>query len=180
MNDINDVLEKVVVHKQVSDIQKFDSYQDNIEYKSDPLTLFITLVYSSNVEQLNRKRVDLNKKSILETVVATLENNLNLKLTSQLNKENFNAQTYVKLAKQLYTVNAQENTKASYINDLVQGVSTFIALENKIVVNKEDSIFCQYVLSNTYTLEEQCSSESFLDSIAAHRKLNKIMNLNDL
>lgn len=180
MNDINDVLEKVILPNQALDIEKFSSHPDNMEYKSDLLTLFITLAYSSNVEQLNRKRVDLNKKSILETVVATLENNLNLKLTSQLNKENFNAQTYVKLAKQLYTLNPQENTKASYINDLVQGVSTFVALENKIVVNKEDFIFCQYVLSNTYTVEEQCSSESFLDSIAAHRKLNKIMNLNYL
>lgn len=158
---MNEVLEKV--EQQVNAV-------DNNVYKSELLTLFITLAYSSDTEELNRKRVDLNKKSVLETVIATLEKNLNINFASELKKEHFVSQTYLKVAKELYSVNA-ENLEASYINDLVIGFSTLLAIEKKVVAEKDNPIFCKYNF-----IEEQSIDKS-LDLIAAHRKLNKIIAL---
>lgn len=160
MNEVLERVEQLEIHNNV--------------YKSELLTLFITLAYSSDTEELNRKRVDLNKRSVLEAVVESLIKNLSINFASEFKKEHFVSQTYLKVAKELYNIEA-ENSEENYINDLVSGFTTLLAIEKKVVAEKDSPIFCKYSYIEDNFADKLVDKS--LDLIAAHRKLNKIIAL---
>lgn len=153
--------------------------QCNIENKDQPLIMFVQLVKISNCHELSRHRVDLiMNKTLLNEIEVSISNMFGI-MPSLDTSMNFSTVKYKETIHEvLMYAKTLPEIMHTYIENLVQGVSTLLALEQKIPVDENygHEIFCRYhfdtkYLENNLQLEER----NRLDGIFAQRKLNTII-----